>query len=44
MAPTMEAPWTVSPDAVLDFYKVDPAKGLTTDQVTKHTELYGKNG
>ncbi|KAI0035977.1 Ca-transporting ATPase [Vararia minispora EC-137] len=39
----MEAPWTSTQDQLLQLYGVDPAKGLASDQVSKHTELYGKN-
>jgi Ca2+ transporting ATPase len=40
----MEAPWTKSPKEVLDFYAVDPSRGLSKDQVDKHAQLYGRNG
>nr|GEU80870.1 calcium-transporting ATPase 3, endoplasmic reticulum-type isoform X1 [Tanacetum cinerariifolium] len=28
---------------VLDFFRVDPAKGLTDIQVTSHARIYGRN-
>lgn len=40
----MEAPWTKSPQQVLDHYSVDPRAGLSEAQAAKHAELYGKNG
>jgi len=40
----MDAPWTKTPEQVLQHYSVDPARGLSKDQAAKHAELYGKNG
>lgn len=40
----MEEPWTKSPDDILQYYSVDPARGLSTDLAAKHAQLYGKNG
>ena len=40
----MEEPWTKSPDEILQYYSVDPARGLSTDLAAKHAQLYGKNG
>lgn len=40
----MDAPWTQSPQEVLQHYTVDPVRGLTSDLAAKHAELYGKNG
>jgi len=40
----MDAPWTKTPEQVLQHYCVDPARGLSTDQAAKHAKLYGKNG
>jgi P-type Ca2+ transporter type 2A len=40
----MEASWTKSPQAVLEYFGVDTTTGLTTDQAAEHAELYGKNG
>lgn len=40
----MDEPWTQSPDEILQYYSVDPARGLSTDLAAKHAELYGKNG
>ncbi|KIK06510.1 hypothetical protein K443DRAFT_129791 [Laccaria amethystina LaAM-08-1] len=39
----MEAPWTRTPEEILQHYGVDPQRGLTSDQASKHAELYGKN-
>ncbi|KIM80832.1 hypothetical protein PILCRDRAFT_822114 [Piloderma croceum F 1598] len=39
----MEASWTKSPQAVLEYFGVDTTTGLTTNQAAKHAELYGKN-
>ncbi|KAF9466319.1 Ca-transporting ATPase [Collybia nuda] len=39
----MEAPWTKSPQEVLEHFSVDPARGLSSDQAAKHAEIYGKN-
>jgi Ca2+ transporting ATPase len=40
----MEASWTKSPEDILEHFRVDPVRGLTSDQAAKHSELYGKNG
>lgn len=40
----MEAPWTKSPDEILQHFGVDANKGLNSDQAAKHAEIYGKNG
>ena len=40
----LEAPWTKSPEHILQHYSVDPARGLSDDLAAKHAELYGKNG
>jgi P-type Ca2+ transporter type 2A len=40
----MEASWTKSPQATLEYFGVDTIGGLTADQAAKHAELYGKNG
>lgn len=40
----MEAPWTKSPEEILQHFGVDPSRGLTSAQAAKHAELYGKNG
>jgi hypothetical protein len=37
-------PWTQSPQAILEHFDVDPIRGLTPDQASKHARLYGKNG
>lgn len=39
----MEAPWTKPPKEILDYYAVDPTRGLSKDQVDKHAQLYGRN-
>ncbi|KAK0483482.1 Ca-transporting ATPase [Armillaria novae-zelandiae] len=39
----MEAPWTKSPEEILQHFGVDPSRGLTSAQAAKHAELYGKN-
>jgi hypothetical protein len=40
----MEAPWTKSPDQILEHFGVDSDRGLSSDQAAKHAEIYGKNG
>lgn len=40
----MEAPWTKSGEQILQYFAVDPTRGLTSDAAAKHAELYGKNG
>lgn len=40
----MEAPWTKTPDQILEHFGVDPNRGLSSDQAAKHAEIYGKNG
>lgn len=40
----MEAPWTKTPQEILEQLGVDPAIGLTLDQAAQHAEIYGKNG
>ncbi|TFK42951.1 Ca-transporting ATPase [Crucibulum laeve] len=39
----MEAPWTKTPQEILEHYGVDATRGLTFDQAAKHAEIYGKN-
>ncbi|OBZ75070.1 Calcium-transporting ATPase sarcoplasmic/endoplasmic reticulum type [Grifola frondosa] len=39
----MEAPWTKTGEEILQYYSVDPTRGLTSDVAAKHAELYGKN-
>ncbi|KAL0947102.1 hypothetical protein HGRIS_013240 [Hohenbuehelia grisea] len=39
----MDAPWTKSPEQILEHFGVDSTRGLTADQAAKHAELYGKN-
>ncbi|KAJ0025104.1 hypothetical protein Pint_08630 [Pistacia integerrima] len=39
----MEDAFARSVSEVLDFFGVDPAKGLTDSQVTQHARVYGKN-
>jgi Ca2+ transporting ATPase len=40
----METPWTKSPEEILEHFAVDPNRGLSADQASKHAEIYGKNG
>ncbi|KAE8057039.1 hypothetical protein FH972_013761 [Carpinus fangiana] len=40
----MEDAYARSVSEVLDFFEVDPAKGLSEDQVARHARVYGKNG
>lgn len=40
----MHAPWTQSPEAILEHFGVHAAGGLTPDQAAQHAKLYGKNG
>lgn len=39
----MEAPWTQSPQDVLQHFQVDSTVGLSPEQAQKHAQLYGKN-
>ncbi|KAK7466948.1 hypothetical protein VKT23_004012 [Stygiomarasmius scandens] len=39
----MDAPWTKSPEQILEHFSVDPTRGLTSAQAAKHAEIYGKN-
>ncbi|KJA15932.1 hypothetical protein HYPSUDRAFT_148432 [Hypholoma sublateritium FD-334 SS-4] len=39
----MEAPWTRTPNEVLDHYSVDVGRGLSEKQVAEHALKYGKN-
>ncbi|KAF4615292.1 hypothetical protein D9613_003225 [Agrocybe pediades] len=39
----MEAPWTHTPQEILDYYGVDASRGLSPAQAAKHAEKYGKN-
>ncbi|KAF9036582.1 calcium-transporting ATPase [Panaeolus papilionaceus] len=39
----MEAPWTSTPQQILDYYAVDAKQGLSADQAAKHAEIYGRN-
>lgn len=40
----MEAPWTKTPQEILEYFGVNPNDGLSEDQVVKHAGIYGKNG
>ncbi|KAB1203972.1 Calcium-transporting ATPase 3, endoplasmic reticulum-type [Morella rubra] len=40
----MEDAYARSVAEVLDFFGVEPAKGLSDDQVVRHARIYGKNG
>ncbi|KAM7255629.1 hypothetical protein ACFE04_008527 [Oxalis oulophora] len=40
----MEDAYARSVTEVLDFFAVEPTKGLTDDQVAQHAIIYGKNG
>jgi hypothetical protein len=40
----MDAPWTKTQEQILEHFGVDSNKGLSSAQVEKHAELYGKNG
>ena len=40
----LEAPWTRTPEHILQHYAVDPARGLSDETAAKHAELYGRNG
>ncbi|KAH9689965.1 calcium-transporting ATPase 3 endoplasmic reticulum-type [Citrus sinensis] len=40
----MEDAYARSVVEVLDFFGVDPTKGLTDSQVARHVRIYGKNG
>lgn len=40
----MEAPWTKSPEHILQHFSVNAESGLSTEQAAQHAELYGKNG
>ncbi|ESK93023.1 calcium-transporting atpase [Moniliophthora roreri MCA 2997] len=39
----LEAPWTKTPEEILQHFSVDPVRGLTSSQAAKHAEIYGKN-
>jgi Ca2+ transporting ATPase len=39
----MDAPWTKSPDEILQHFRVDPTEGLTAEQAIQNNQLYGKN-
>lgn len=40
----MNDAFTRSPDVILDHFKVDPDRGLTSSQAKVALEKYGKNG
>jgi Cation transporter/ATPase, N-terminus len=40
----MEAPWTKSPEDLLQHFHVSSGDGLSPDQVKKHAQIYGTNG
>uniref|UniRef100_A0A2N9ENL8 Cation-transporting P-type ATPase N-terminal domain-containing protein n=1 Tax=Fagus sylvatica TaxID=28930 RepID=A0A2N9ENL8_FAGSY len=40
----MEDAYARSVTEVLDFFRVEPRKGLSEDQVVQHGRIYGKNG
>lgn len=37
-------PFSLSPEQLYSQFKVDPSKGLSTQQVELHTSQFGKNG
>ncbi|KAF8655969.1 hypothetical protein AX16_002829 [Volvariella volvacea WC 439] len=39
----MDAPWTKTPNQILEHFGVNPKLGLSDDQAIKHAELYGRN-
>ncbi|KAJ7489883.1 hypothetical protein B0H11DRAFT_2010823 [Mycena galericulata] len=39
----MEAPWSQSPQHILEHFGVHPDRGLSSDQAAKHAQVYGKN-
>ncbi|KAJ7219107.1 Ca-transporting ATPase [Mycena pura] len=39
----MEAPWSLTPEQVLEHFGVNPERGLSSDQAAKHAQVYGKN-
>jgi P-type Ca2+ transporter type 2A len=40
----MDFPWTATPKEVLHHFGVDQNAGLSSDQVSRHSERYGTNG
>ncbi|KAJ7470580.1 Ca-transporting ATPase [Mycena latifolia] len=40
----MEAPWSQTPEHILQHFGVHPERGLSSDQAAKHAQVYGKNG
>jgi hypothetical protein len=41
---SMDFPWTATPEEVLHHFSVDPTAGLSSHQVSLHSEHYGTNG
>ncbi|KXN82561.1 Calcium-transporting ATPase sarcoplasmic/endoplasmic reticulum type [Leucoagaricus sp. SymC.cos] len=41
--PLLREPWTRSPNEILQHFNVDPKHGLSSVDVVRHAELYGKN-
>ncbi|KAI0080572.1 calcium-transporting ATPase [Panus rudis PR-1116 ss-1] len=39
----IEAPWTKTPEEILQHFSVDAERGLSSDLAAKHAEIYGKN-
>ncbi|KAJ7109199.1 hypothetical protein C8R44DRAFT_278871 [Mycena epipterygia] len=39
----MEAPWSQTPEQILEHFGVHPDRGLSSDQAAKHAQVYGKN-
>lgn len=40
----VDAPWTKTPEEILQHFSVDSSRGLSSELAEKHAQLYGKNG
>lgn len=40
----LDAPWTLTPDQILEHFGVDVGTGLSADRASKHADIYGRNG
>ncbi|KAL4067672.1 hypothetical protein J3A83DRAFT_4097783 [Scleroderma citrinum] len=39
----LDVPWTLTPDQILEHFRVDADTGLSQDQTRKHADIYGRN-
>lgn len=40
----LDVPWTLTPEQILEHFRVDVCSGLSSDQAERHAKIYGRNG